>query len=56
MKVSEWKERYIAKLVSLGMDRDFAGADYEAGRDDHEYDEEPENSAGESLSYYGDGV
>jgi hypothetical protein len=54
MDKEKWRERYIDRMVFRGVDRDFAVEVYQAAIDDHEYDEDPEHSADEELSCWGD--
>ena len=53
-KKREWKERYIARMITHGLDQNMAEADYEGGSDDHDYTDSPEDAADDSFSYYDD--
>ena len=47
----EYRERYIAYMVKLGIDEKLAADDYDNG-DQPDWGMEPEESASESMSYW----
>lgn len=47
----EYRARYIAHMVKLGVDEKMAADDYDNG-DQPDWDMEPEESASESMSYW----
>ena len=52
MKRREWKDRYIDRLVEMGLDRKSARNSYNAGIDSHDYDDSPEDAADDDASYW----
>ena len=50
--VSAWKERYIRRLIQLGIDAPFAVATYYAAVGYHDYSENPEDMADVETSYW----
>lgn len=49
MTADEWKARYIERLVSRGLSRNFATADYEAGEHAFDFSENPEYAADDEI-------
>ena len=47
----EYRTRYIAYMVRLGVDEKLAADDYDNG-DQPDWNYEPEDSAAESMSYW----
>ena len=55
MDKNDWEQRYIIHLIEkYGFDRVFAQEAFDAGIDDYDYDDSPEFSADEEMSYWGD--
>lgn len=52
MQKQEWKDKYIQRMVDAGLSKGEAEDDYNAGIDDHDYEDDPEMAADESLSYW----
>jgi len=50
----EWEQKYIARLIELGFEPDFAKKTMEAGKDDFDYLEDPADCADEDLSRWDD--
>lgn len=55
MTKSEWKKRYKAQLIeSAGITSKFAEETYQAGLDNHDFKDDPEDAALMELSYWND--
>lgn len=53
MKIKEWKARYKKRLMERGgLTSKKSEEAYQAGRDWHDFDEEPEDSADMEMSYW----
>jgi len=51
MNKEEWLDRYEAKLIVRGLDKDFAHATREAASDDVDLSYDPEAAADDEVSY-----
>ena len=49
---TEWKARYIAKMVAMGVTAEDAEASCDAGECSHDYADNPEDAAGDELQYW----
>ena len=54
MDIQEWKDKYINKFVLSGFTKEDGVASFEAGKDDHEFDEDPEMAASDEFGYWFD--
>lgn len=55
MKKSEWKKRFKQRLIERGgATLEMAEDEYQGGIKDHDYEERPEISADECMSYWVD--
>lgn len=51
----EWKKRYKAQLIkTAGITKKFAEEVYQAGTEDHDFNDDPEDAALMELSYWND--
>jgi hypothetical protein len=53
--VNEWHERYKERLISVGLLTESEAQDsLEAGLGNYDYNDVPEDSADDEMSYWGD--
>ena len=52
MSISEWRKKYVDRLMEHGVWRELAEKSFEIGKGQHDYSYSPEDAADKEISYW----